>query len=460
MKKIYIYFLTSIFIYISPYLFARVIVDAHAPKNQQPSINKYIEEKKNCKAQDVYCQGAVFTTINITTPTAQGISHNKYEEFNLLFGRGYNKIFFNNLKIDGPGFVGNPNLVDKSAKVILNEVTSDKQTELYGSLTVVGPAAHMIIANPSGIRCNGCQFHNTNHVTLTTGTPVFSRAGNLMGYHVAQGNISIDKNGLRHNDDFDTYLDLFSTSLIIDGEVRSGDIAVTTGKLNINYAPIGKLLNIKPIYDYIDDSKTNIAVDVTQLGGMYANKILIFAKSGGIKNKGTIDAGTIANLISTSFINNSNGRISAPKIKLRSSGNIDNIGGRIKSDRQGLNYKASEKFGIRISGHNFNNKTGSIYTNSGLISIAADYTINNMQGVIKTNASAGAADIKLKAKTVDNDYGNIITSQNILIDTNELSNNEGRIVSAFSDIELRYKRFPGDAGVIHGGLDVIRTLKP
>ncbi|HDL7412946.1 TPA: heme utilization protein, partial [Yersinia enterocolitica] len=110
--------------------------------------------------------------------------------------------------------------------------------------------------------------------------------------------------------------------------------------------------------------------------------------------------------------------------------------------------------------HNFNNKTGSIYTNSGLISIAADYTINNMQGVIKTNASAGAADIKLKAKTVDNDYGNIITSQNILIDTNELSNNKGRIVSAFSDIELRYKRFPGDAGVIHGGLDVIRTLKP
>ncbi|HDL8291417.1 TPA: heme utilization protein, partial [Yersinia enterocolitica] len=100
------------------------------------------------------------------------------------------------------------------------------------------------------------------------------------------------------------------------------------------------------------------------------------------------------------------------------------------------------------------------YTNSGLISIAADYTINNMQGVIKTNASAGAADIKLKAKTVDNDYGNIITSQNILIDTNELSNNKGRIVSAFSDIELRYKRFPGDAGVIHGGLDVIRTLKP
>ena len=108
MKKIYIYFLTSIFIYISPSLFARVIVDAHATKDQQPSVNKYIEEKKNCKAQDIYCQGAVFTTINITTPTVQGISHNKYEEFNLLFGRGYNKIFFNNLKVDGPVLLVTP----------------------------------------------------------------------------------------------------------------------------------------------------------------------------------------------------------------------------------------------------------------------------------------------------------------------------------------------------------------
>lgn len=460
MKNIYFYFLVGVFIFMTPFLFAKVIVDANAPKHQQPGVNKYIEEMKTCKAQDVYCQGAVFTTINITTPTKQGISHNKYEEFNLLFGRGHNKIFFNNLKVDGPGFVGNPNLVEKSARVILNEVTSNKQTELYGSLAVIGPAAHVIIANPSGIRCNNCQFNNTNHVTLTTGVPVFSRAGNLMGYHVAQGNISIDKNGLSHNDDFDTYLDLFSSSLTIDGEIRSGDIAIATGKLDINYAPIGKLLNVKPIYDYIDEYKTNLVVDVTQLGGMYANKIFIFTKSGGVRNKGVIDARTIAHLISTSFINNSNGRISAPKIKLRSGGNIDNIGGRIKSDRQGLDFKVDEKFGIRISGHNVNNKTGSIYTNSGLTSITADYTINNTQGMIKSNASAGSADIQLKAKTVDNDYGNIITSQDIQIDTNELSNNKGRIVSAFSDIELRYKRFPGDTGVIHGGLDVIRTLKP
>ncbi|WP_227726503.1 two-partner secretion domain-containing protein [Yersinia proxima] len=460
MEKIFLSFLISTFIFMTPFLFAKVTVDANAPKHQQPGINKYIEERKSCKAQDVYCQGAVFTTINITTPTDQGVSYNKYEEFNLLFGRGHNKIFFNNLKVDGPGFVGNPNLIEKSAKIILNEVTSNKRTELYGSLAVIGATAHVIIANPFGIRCNNCQFNNTNHVTLTTGTPVFSRAGNLMGYHVAQGNISIDRNGLRHNDNFDNYLDLFSASLTIDGEIRSGDIAIATGKLNINHAPIGKLLNIKPIYDYIDEYKTNLVVDVTQLGGMYANKIFIFAKSGGIKNKGVIDAREIANLISTSFINNANGRISAPKIKIRSGGNIDNTRGRIKSDRQGLDFKVDEKFGIRISGHNVNNKTGSIYANSGLTSITADYTIDNTQGMIKSNASAGSADIKLKAKIVDNDYGNIITSQDIQIDTNELSNNKGRIVSAFSDIELRYKAFPGDIGVIYGGINVTRILKP
>lgn len=67
---------------------------------------------------------------------------------------------------------------------------------------------------------------------------------------------------MRYNDDFDIYLDLFLILFIIDGEVRSGDIVVMIGKLNVNYVLIGKLLNIKLIYDYIDDSKINIVVDV------------------------------------------------------------------------------------------------------------------------------------------------------------------------------------------------------
>lgn len=66
---------------------------------------------------------------------------------------------------------------------------------------------------------------------------------------------------------------------------------------------------------------------------MYVNKILIFVKSGGIKNKGIIDVGMVVNFILILFINNSNGRVFVLKIKLRSSGDIDNIGGRIKSDR-------------------------------------------------------------------------------------------------------------------------------
>lgn len=448
-----------ILLFFSHSLFASIVSDTTAPKYQQPDIHHYIEERKTCKAQNVHCQGAKFTTINITTPNEKGLSHNKYDEFTLKLGRGHNKVFFNNLMIDSPGFIGNPNLVDKAAMVILNEVTSNKKSELHGHLAVIGHKADVIIANPSGIYCNGCQFSNTDHVALTTGIPTF-RSGDLGGYYVTQGKIIISSNGLKHNDNSNVFLDLFSASLIINGEVRSGDVLTATGNNDIGIMPIKGSVDLKPIGDLSNSNKIDVVVDVTKLGGMYANKIFIYSKDGGIHNKGIIEAETMADLVSASFIKNNFGKIDSPKIRIRSSGDIDNIGGRIKSRRQGLSYNANDKFGIRIFGRNVNNSAGSIYINSGHISVGAVDSITNRDGIIKSIAVTGGADIKMKAKKVNNDNGYVITTQNIEIDATDLANNRGKIVSAFSHVDLHYKTLSTEDGIIHGGIEVKSEVKP
>lgn len=438
--------------------FANVVADMKAPKHQQPEMHHYIERKKLCMTQNAHCQVTIFTTINIVTPNEKGLSHNKYDEFSLDLGRGYNKLLFNNLEVDSPSFVGNPNLVDKIAKVILNEVTSNKPSILHGELSVIGSQAHVIIANPSGIYCNNCQFSNATNVILTTGKPVVN-AGFLTGFEVNQGAIRIGRSGLKYNNASDTFLNLFSASLTVEGEIRAEDIMTAIGKNHVGFTEVNEKVDIKPIDNGLYNS-TNVAIDVTQLGGMYANKIFLYANSGGIQNKGMIEADIVANLVSTSFIKNNGGRIYAPKLKIRSLGDVDNIDGKIKSERQSLDYKVSERFGIRISGHNVNNRAGSIYANSGYTSIEAKKFFNNWDGVVKSNTLSGPADIRIKAKTITNDYGQIVTSQNIQIDTSELKNNKGRIVSAFKDVDLHYKKLIGEEGVIHAGVEVKRTIKP
>ena len=73
---------------------------------------------------------------------------------------------------------GNPYLARGEAKVILNEVNSSDPSVLKGYVEVAGKKADVIIANPSGIHCEGCGIINSNRATLTTGKPQIKN-GNL-----------------------------------------------------------------------------------------------------------------------------------------------------------------------------------------------------------------------------------------------------------------------------------------
>jgi filamentous hemagglutinin len=135
--------------------------------------------------------------VQIVTPNAAGVSHNRYDQFNV----GQGGAILNNAsaltQTQQAGYIsGNAALANGSARMILNEVTGASRSQLNGYIEVAGQRADVIVANPNGISCSGCGFINTSRGVLTTGTPEFTADGSLSNLRVTRGDISIDGNGM------------------------------------------------------------------------------------------------------------------------------------------------------------------------------------------------------------------------------------------------------------------------
>lgn len=109
--------------------------------------------------------------LEINDPNNKGLSHNRFEEFNV------NKpgLIFNNSLRDGTSQIGgfvvhNPNLTHE-AKAILAEVSGTHPSTLSGILEVFGGKADVLIAKitkeQSGIDANSMDFHVKGDQTLT-----------------------------------------------------------------------------------------------------------------------------------------------------------------------------------------------------------------------------------------------------------------------------------------------------
>jgi filamentous hemagglutinin len=136
--------------------------------------------------------------IDIVTPNAAGLSHNKYDNFKvgtpeLILNNSSSEVGISNL---GGATPGNPNLSTSGpASVILNEGTSGNRSALNGPTEVLGGRADVVIANPNGITCDGCGFINTPHATLTTGVPNIGKDGSLTGFTVNGGDVTFEGAG-------------------------------------------------------------------------------------------------------------------------------------------------------------------------------------------------------------------------------------------------------------------------
>ena len=225
--------------------------------------------------------------VRIATPSAAGVSHNQYSQYNV---DPQGAVLNNAGKItqtqQGGYIDGNPNLAGGSARVILNEVTGTSASQLRGYTEVAGAKAEVVIANPNGISCNGCGFINASRGVLTTGTPVLGAGGALEGFRVAAGSIQIGAQGLA-GDNMDQ-LDLIARSVEVNGALWGKQLNVIVGPNQVRYADLGVQL--------IEGAGAapTVAIDVARLGGMYGDKIrLVGTEAGvGVNSGGSIVAGS------------------------------------------------------------------------------------------------------------------------------------------------------------------------
>ncbi len=294
-------------------------------------------------------------------------------------------------------------------------------------MEVAGDSAHLIIANPNGITTQGGGFINAEKGTLTTGTPNV-KDGALTGYTVKGGSITVG------NFQSESPTEILARSVKVNGSLRVDELSVTAGNnvIDVDGSITGTVEAI--------DKAASYGVDVSKLGGMYANRINLISTEGGVgvRNEGTIAGGASGLNITSNgkLINNSAMIQSSGDIAVNTNGALDNINGKINSGRS---------ITIDTAKSSINNTTG------GNISAASD--INILSGALDNANGKIASGGMLTVNTNNNKLNNSGRSKNagieaaiVLIESGELSNSNGQIHGNY--INLKNSSMANNSGVI------------
>lgn len=401
------------------------------------------------------------TIIDIKKANDHGISHNIYDKFNvdkkgMIFNNSQKAI---NTQLAGE-IKGNSNLTSGAAKVILNEVTSKNQSALQGLIEVAGSKAHLIIANPNGISCQGCGFINAEKVTVTTGKPDMQN-GMLKGYRVNGGGVTL--NQLQSS----SPTEILARSIKVNGNIYSEELSMVAGNnyINISGKP-GSTIKAA-------GNRSNYGIDVAAIGGMYANKIsLISSEKGvGVRNSGIVAGTADIKIDSNGKLVNNRGQIkSAGLISINTQGSLDNLTGKINSENaihinthkkdvnnNDLGNIAARK-DVYIDSGTFNNINGKISAGSILGVNTHNKLLTNKGKGDAVGMHAGV--VMLQAGMLDN-LGGLIKGGYVGVATSRMDNTNGTIeatgdmdISSNGNIENRRGLLRSTVGHVH--LDAVR----
>ena len=386
------------FVFLSPSVHAEdmaIRADKSAPGNQQPTVLQ---------------TGNGLPQVNIQTPSAGGVSRNQYSQFDVAEKGAVLNNARKAAQTQMAGWVqGNPNLARGEAKVILNEVNSANPSRLKGYVEVAGKKADVVIANPSGIQCDGCGVINAGRTTLTTGKADVEN-GELKGYRVKGGKVTVGQKGMDNSQS--DYTDIIAEKAEINGGVWSKKgIKVTTGKNNVDRTNdsvvyVGDKITDKT--DHTSDTQgenQSYSVDVSQLGGMYAEKIhLVDNGQGlGVRNAGHIGA-------------------SAGDVKIDSQGRIINEGVISATHQADLNAEKvienKGKIETKLGGVALRSQTR-VEQHGSIVSHQGGSFVQAKDKVTQTGETVAKGDIQYQAKNIEVKSGALVAAGVTVQDTTQ-----------------------------------------
>ena len=440
-----------------------ILPDTKAPGNRYP----LVQETANG-----------IPLVNISAPTAGGVSRNDYERFNIPTKGAILNNSYTLSKTELAGYVqGNANMAQGPAKIIVNQVTSGNPTTMNGFLEVAGHKADVIIANPNGITVNGGGFINTARAILTTGKPEYDNKERLKDFRIDNdATILITGNGL-NGKKADT-LELYTRAAEIKAAIFGNTVHVTTGA-NVIDANTGKVTAIEG-----KGKKPEIAIDVKDLGGMYAGRIFLIGNEKGlpIDIKGAIEsqhmvldnqgnlyhAGTTHSTedmtIHAKTIQNTGTMAASGNMTLRADGQVVNdktigsVGNMAITANQLTNHKtiASEKdLSITTTSEEENaldNSNSEILAN-GNVTIQASHT-DNMNGNI-----ASGSTLSIQGKTLNNSQGKLTAYGSNTISVSDKLENEQGLIATNENISISSDLIHNAQGTITAGQNETITTK-
>lgn len=221
-------------------------------------------------------------------PAVGGVSNNTYRSFN----------------VSTAGADLNNNGIN--ARTIVNQVTSTNPSLIQGAISVLGPRANVILANPNGVTVDGGSFVNAGHVVLSTGQVSFNDITLAPGQ--IQRNVVLTTNGgaiiIGPGGLTGTLinLDLISKQLAMNGPVKN-DYSSSTGGIRAIAGSSTTTWDtgLSPSdngHDWLIGLTSPgvqgpaYAVDITEAGGLTAGRVqLIVTDQGtGVHSAGTINA--------------------------------------------------------------------------------------------------------------------------------------------------------------------------
>ncbi|MBT0311067.1 filamentous hemagglutinin N-terminal domain-containing protein [Morganella morganii] len=215
------------------------------------------------------------TTINIAPANTQGVSYNAYDQFNV----GKNGVVFNNR--------------ESGAGMIINEVLSTEKSQLRGNMHVDGKKAHLIIANPNGIACNGCSVTGVNSLNLAVGNVSMTPDGQFSGYRNISGKIRMLNTAEQHFADTDKLTLVAAAIDIKNSQLKTKNLATYIGHYDLAKTNSGlrDLEMINPDYSLENRKNTNNFLNIKTNSHIKADNMYIHSAAAQIRNAGQVTIG-------------------------------------------------------------------------------------------------------------------------------------------------------------------------